>query len=344
MRRSLSADALFRDALETFRRKGSAEQMLEEAYNHVAERVREARTQCWDFEITPNLRRPYILSNYRRDHDLKACVRSLLMLHNETINVWSHLVGGALFGYQLYSTAMSPCDDDEVCAEKWPIYCFLVSALVCLSLSAVYHLCGTANERWTDSLANLDYMGIVALIVGSCMPVCWYGFGPDFPVHRAVYLGSIVALGAAVITCSFTSWFDRGSAHILLFIGLALAGVCAILHAILLHDYNPAVLALLRGVMQMGLIYMVGVGVYATHFPESVAPSRFLDVFGSSHQWWHLAVVVAAMQHFHVVLQLWRSAATLTAAMVQQQDCDDALAVAPAGMLMSMSAANASAS
>ena len=150
----------------------------------MAERVREARTQCWDFEITPNLRRPYILSNYRRDHDLKACVRSLLMLHNETINVWSHLVGGALFGYQLYSTAMSPCDDDEVCAEKWPIYCFLVSALVCLSLSAVYHLCD-ANERWTDSLANLITCASSPSL--SALPVCWQA-GPT-AVHRAVYLG-----------------------------------------------------------------------------------------------------------------------------------------------------------
>merc|ERR1712185_593439 len=114
------------------------------------------------------------------------------------------------------------------------------------------------------------------------------GIGPLFPYHRTIYLNVIIALGVAVISCSFTKWFDRSFAHVLLFFALAGAGVLAILHAMFLHDFNPAVLDLLWGAMQMGATYVAGVGVYATHFPESVAPSQFLDIIGSSHQWWHL--------------------------------------------------------
>jgi hypothetical protein len=37
-----------------------------------------------------------------------------------------------------------------------------------------YHLIGMANHRLYARLANLDYVAIVGLIVGSCVPVVWY--------------------------------------------------------------------------------------------------------------------------------------------------------------------------
>lgn len=46
--------------------------------------------------------------------------------------------------------------------ERWPLYVFLASALFCLFSSAVYHLCGTVNERWYILLGNWDYAGIGA--------------------------------------------------------------------------------------------------------------------------------------------------------------------------------------
>ena len=50
--------------------------------------------------------------------------------------------------------------------ERWPLYAFVSSAMLCLGCSAVYHLFGTANERWYYWLGNFDYAGITALIVG----------------------------------------------------------------------------------------------------------------------------------------------------------------------------------
>ena len=41
-----------------------------------------------------------------------------------------------------------------------PLYAFVVSAMVCLSASATYHLIGTANLRWSRVLSNGDYLGI----------------------------------------------------------------------------------------------------------------------------------------------------------------------------------------
>ena len=120
------------------------------------------------------------------------------------------------------------------CLERWPLYVFIGSATVCLGSSTVYHLFGTANEKWeialrfartealtlaptltltlfltltltlavaptlTISLAldltrNVDYGGIVSLIVGSCTPVVHFGFGDAYPLTR---LGYMLAIGA----------------------------------------------------------------------------------------------------------------------------------------------------
>lgn len=40
---------------------------------------------------------PYILSGYRERTTFGGCLKSVLVLHNETINIWSHLIGFVFF-------------------------------------------------------------------------------------------------------------------------------------------------------------------------------------------------------------------------------------------------------
>jgi len=71
--------------------------------------------------------------------------------------------------------------------ERWPLYVFVASAMVCLLSSVVYHLFGTANERWAQLFCSLDFTGIVCLIVGSTVPCIYYGFFGSF-VHQVTML------------------------------------------------------------------------------------------------------------------------------------------------------------
>lgn len=41
----------------------------------------------------------YVLSGYRFYRNTKDCLRSLFKLHNETMNIWSHLLGFLFFSY-----------------------------------------------------------------------------------------------------------------------------------------------------------------------------------------------------------------------------------------------------
>ena len=116
--------------------------------------------------------------------------------------------------------------------ERWPLYVYALSALVCLASSCAYHLFGTANDRWVRALGKGDYVGIVALIFGSCVPPMYYGFYAS-PAHRWAYLVGFTALSAALIALLLRPVFFTQrwrAARIALFVGFGLSGVLPLLH------------------------------------------------------------------------------------------------------------------
>jgi adiponectin receptor len=46
-----------------------------------------------------------------------------------------------------------------------------------------------------------------------------------------------------------------------------------------------------------GVLYIVGAVIYALRIPERFAPGKF-DIWGASHQIFHLFVLAAAVTHF----------------------------------------------
>lgn len=60
--------------------------------------------------------------------------------------------------------------------SKWPLFVHLISAGICLGLSAVYHLFFVYSPEACLMLAKLDYTGIIILIFGSVVPFIQYNF------------------------------------------------------------------------------------------------------------------------------------------------------------------------
>ena len=72
------------------------------------------------FDIPKELRQPFILTSYRANQDLAECFMSLFRLHNETLNVWLHLIGALGFFGLLRITANTACGSPtEQCPERW---------------------------------------------------------------------------------------------------------------------------------------------------------------------------------------------------------------------------------
>lgn len=121
----------------------------------------------------------FIRSGYRQIRaSYSHSFQSLFYLHNESVNIWSHLLGAlaavASSAYVYY--VIHPRYDSATTSDVFVFSCFFGGAILCLGMSATFHALvdhSQAVAKWGN---KLDYTGIVALIVGSYVPALYYGF------------------------------------------------------------------------------------------------------------------------------------------------------------------------
>lgn len=124
----------------------------------------------------------YIRTGYRpASNSYHASLLSLLHLHNESVNIHTHLLGSVLaliIGTSLYFN-LRPRYEQATPEDVGVFACFFGGAMGCLGMSATYHTISNHSEevaRWGN---RLDYMGIVVLIWGSFVPSIYYGFSGE---------------------------------------------------------------------------------------------------------------------------------------------------------------------
>ncbi|OAA54635.1 hemolysin-III channel protein Izh2 [Cordyceps fumosorosea ARSEF 2679] len=229
--------------------------------------------------------------------------RSLLYLHNESVNIWTHLLGclGALAAAAHIFHVVRPRYEAAHAGDVAVFACFFGGAVACLGMSAAFHTLldhSAAVARWGN---KLDYTGIVALIVGSYVPALYYGFFCE-PVLFWAYLYVMCALGVA---CATVSWVERFRTsawrpyRASMFIGLGLSGVVPILLGVRRHGYQHYEDRMgLSWVILQGALYIFGAVLYAARWPERSFPGK-VDIWGSSHQIFHVFVLLAAATHFY---------------------------------------------
>ncbi len=83
-----------------------------------------------------------------------------------------------------------------------------------------------------------------------------------------------------------------------LFVAAVLFSIVPLSHLVYLYGVNHIVF---RTVCVVLVLYSFAFGFYASRFPEKYFPRRF-DVFGSSHQIWHLLLDVAFV-YFYVAME-----------------------------------------
>ena len=152
------------------------------------------RTLTWS-QIAPWQRdNAFILTGYRRPTpSLNSTLSSLLYIHNETTNIYTHLIGALISLYLTHnfytSLAIRYHLANNVDVASFAAFC--AGAVVCLGCSAGYH----AVSDWSAEVARrgnqVDYLGIVALIWGSFVPSVWLGFGAERTRLVGVYWGMV---------------------------------------------------------------------------------------------------------------------------------------------------------
>lgn len=167
------------DAMDTAKQYASE---AVEASQEMEKKVEQKLTYLWHEIDAWQQDNHYIQSGYRAQSNsyLKSW-QSLGYLHNETVNIYTHLLGAVaalVSSLVLYRTLASRYET-ATREDVWVFSCFFLGAIACLGMSATYHTISNHSHAVAVWGNQLDYAGIVFLIWGSFIPVLYYGFQSD---------------------------------------------------------------------------------------------------------------------------------------------------------------------
>ncbi|KAM9539523.1 progestin and adipoQ receptor family member 3-like isoform 1-T2 [Salvelinus alpinus] len=239
---------------------------------------------------------PYITDGYRARLQSKLCLKSIFVLSNETVNIWTHLLGFLLFfllGVNDMSTVLPASGANR---EDYVIYCIALFCFqVCMLCSAGYHMFSChLSEKTCHRWLALDFVGISVGILGCYIPGVFYAFY-CITFWRQVYLVTALALILAVFLAQIhphyhsKEWRHQRTA---LFCSVAGYGIIPAGHWVWLNEgLGSAVVQLfLPRVIVMYLIAGAAFLFYISKIPERCFPGQ-LNYLGASHQVWHVLVV-----------------------------------------------------
>jgi len=244
----------------------------------------------------------YIYTGYRKEFSLRLCLKSIFRVHNETGNIWSHLLGFAYFMYLTIHTLLTTLDDTSI-AVKVIFLVYLIGAQIAMFFSALYHTFLCHSEHLCVRVTMLDYIGIGILVVGSYYPPVFFGFHCA-PNWRLAYLIGFSVVGLPSVFGPLFEFyhhpnFDR--IRLFLMLSTAISGIIPVIHLQFVlppDEYEGTLWIGLHGRLYlMYLLYFAAVVVYATQFPERFYPGKF-DNWFHSHQWWHVLVLLGTSIHF----------------------------------------------
>lgn len=246
----------------------------------------------------------YILSGYRTaSNSFRKSFASLAYVHNESVNIYSHLIPAIILSFFSISlhTALTSRYTSVSTTDTIVLGCFFLGAVLCLGISTTFHTVQNHSSHIARIANQMDYIGIVFLIVGSFIPSIFYGFycHPDL---QRVYLTMITSLGLLCAAISATPQFRHSTwrpFRARMFIALGLSALFPVIHGVMkfgIRQMNKQI-GLFWVVLQ-GSLYIVGACIYAIQVPECIYPGVF-DIWISSHQIFHIMVVIAIISHLH---------------------------------------------
>ncbi|KAI9679973.1 MAG: hypothetical protein M1817_004988 [Caeruleum heppii] len=231
----------------------------------------------------------------------KACFASWIYIHNETVNIYSHLVPAILFVIlQIVIHRVFQSIYPLATAEAHLVFAFfLLTAAVCLGMSATYHTMVNHSQKVSERFLRLDFAGIVVLTLGDFVSGIYVVFFCEKSLQR-MYWGMITALCIVTMIFLVSPRFQGRkwrTLRVCVFVGTGLSGLAPLAQGIALWGF--------KGMMKQsgmpfyigeGLLLLLGAFFYTTRIPEVLKPGRF-DYFGCSHQIFHLLVVLATVVH-----------------------------------------------
>merc|ERR550534_2269595 len=162
-----------------------------------------------------------ITSGYRQPLCYAGCLRSVFQIHNETVNIWTHLLGFVFFLWLLFDNCFRYQNHLRDKMDLVATCLQLLSYQVCMVNSAAFHtfLCHSKETKATWHSA--DHCGILLAFLGTYIRIIIITLR-CFPEERLAHLTIVFLLFGTVI--AFKYWpGSRGDAKVPLSLFYALA-------------------------------------------------------------------------------------------------------------------------
>ncbi|SCU94171.1 LAME_0F06414g1_1 [Lachancea meyersii CBS 8951] len=249
-----------------------------------------------------------ILQGYVREtKSSMKCVKSLFYFHNETVNIYTHMVPSVTYlGLLLFFTdfVLIPQLPSTSMSDYIMINFYLLGAFLCLMCSTFFHCMKQHSETHSDIWSKVDYMGIIFLISCSIVSLLYYGFY-DYLLYFKVFTIAVVVLGSLCATFVLNDRFNAKSWRMFraaFFVMFGFSGIVPIMTGLIKFGVEESSQRVqLRFVFWEAIFYIAGAVVYGFRLPEAFLPGKF-DYLGHSHQLFHVLVVLGSICHFRALI------------------------------------------
>jgi adiponectin receptor len=262
---------------------------------------------------------PFITAGYRApSHSVAKSLASLAHLHNETANIYTHLIPAAALALALplLQLNISAAYADAPWMDRFMLTLTPIAALFTFTASANFHTLCNHSDAVSLSCLLLDFTGILTLILASFITAIYVGFY-NHPFEQRLYwsmIGVLIATSALLVLHPALQGMQYRPHRTAAFVTTTLSGLGPTLHGMYVHGVS-------RGWHECGvkwwaaegLWYALGVVFFVSRWPERWAwrgekTRGMFDIWGGSHGVFHACVVVGSACHCWGVWEAWRNA------------------------------------
>ncbi|KXH57552.1 hypothetical protein CSAL01_04494 [Colletotrichum salicis] len=185
----------------------------------------------------------HIKTGYRRAcNSVPGCLASWTYMHNESVNIYSHVTGAIIFillPFFVFSDGIPARWSIASTADVVVCMAYAIGATICFVLSTAFHTLMSHSEPIYLSGIKADFHGVLTLMWSSVFPLAHNVF-PCSPATRDAYIaltGLLAALCAAATARPDLGAVDLGHHRAALFAMFGLAAfVVPIGHGVVVAD------------------------------------------------------------------------------------------------------------
>ncbi|KYQ96643.1 putative basic-leucine zipper transcription factor [Tieghemostelium lacteum] len=253
---------------------------------------------------------PYIQSGFREhtNGSFWNCTKSIFQLHNDTFNIWTHLLGALYYLCFIINWLLLENTDtnnninnnnntssNNSTLPKIYLFYYLLSCFFCFTASTIYHTYRSHSIQVFKRTLMFD-VSAIALVILAAVNLILNAELQCYPTVRRLYLFSFLFLiFLAIYMLPIMMRNKKYTMRTAIFSTLALQGLASHLLKIYLNqsisenDLKVTVLLLLSYTL-----FGMGLTIRRLQIPEKLQSHTF-DIYLSSHQIFHVLVLLGTI-------------------------------------------------